>query len=84
MLMPITIPKREKLLLLEQFRQEVEKELGEDPGPFVGEHLMDFILKQAGPYVYNMAIQDARMMLEEKYDSMVEELYSLEKRHPKL
>ncbi|TDQ42007.1 DUF2164 family protein [Aureibacillus halotolerans] len=77
--MPIKIPREDKRILIEQLREEMTKEGQEDPGPFVVEHLFDFVVKQTAPYIYNMAVQDARMVTEEKCDSLIEDLYSLER-----
>ncbi|MEW6522381.1 MAG: DUF2164 family protein [Bacillota bacterium] len=54
------------------FLREMDEELSE----FRCSLLLDFVLDNVGPYIYNQAIADAHQMMA----SMTEDLYALEKR----
>lgn len=51
-----------------------ERERQEDLGHLGGELLLDFILKEVGPMIYNQALIDAHGLMTEKID----DLYLLE------
>ncbi|MBM6619433.1 DUF2164 domain-containing protein [Bacillus suaedaesalsae] len=75
----IKIPRNEKERLIEQVQQYFQLERGEEIGSIGAEGFLDFVLKEASPYVYNQAITDARKVLNERISLLEEELYLLEK-----
>lgn len=68
----LTAPIKEKIIydLQEFFATEREDHLGN----IGAELLLDFILKQVGPMIYNQAILDAHGLMQEK----IEDLYLLD------
>lgn len=52
------------------FLQERDEELGD----LAASLLLDFVLKQVGPHLYNKGVRDAAVVLQDKLD----DLYSLE------
>ncbi|KAA0550060.1 DUF2164 domain-containing protein [Bacillus sp. BGMRC 2118] len=76
--MMIKIPRNEKERLIEQVQQYFLQERDEEIGSIAAEGFLDFILKEASPYVYNQAILDARKVLSDRMTLLEEELYLLE------
>lgn len=76
--MKVNLPKETKdqmvLKIQGYFVDERSEEIGE-----LGAHiLLDFMIKEIGPYIYNQGIKDAKAVVEQKMGSMEEDLYSLE------
>ena len=55
------------------------QERSEEIGDLAVENLLDFILKEIGPFIYNQAIKDAKEMCEQKMISLEEDILSLER-----
>ncbi|MNL81324.1 hypothetical protein D3C87_2084050 [compost metagenome] len=49
-------------------------------GRMAAEQVLDFMIGLVGPAVYNQALTDARNLLNERMQSLDDDLYSLEKR----
>jgi len=65
----LSSPIREKLIyeLQEYFRKERDEDLKD-----LGAHLMiDFIVEELGPMIYNQALLDARQLMEDKIDDIL-------------
>jgi len=60
---------------IEELKRYYQTEKEEEINDLAATLLLDFILKNIGPYIYNQAIKDAHHFMGEK----VEELFSLEK-----
>ncbi|ERI09762.1 DUF2164 domain-containing protein [Aneurinibacillus aneurinilyticus] len=73
------LPREQKLQIASNVQQYFKTELSEEIGQLAAEHLIDFMLKELSPYIYNKAIQDARSIVEQQMVSIEEELYALEK-----
>lgn len=58
--------------LKEFFAEECDKELSD----FKASIVLDFVLREIGPSIYNQAIADAYQLMTDK----IEDLYSLEKK----
>jgi uncharacterized protein (DUF2164 family) len=78
-MVPIKIPRDEKEVLIEKVQHYFQVERGEEVGSIAAEMLLDFILKEGAPYIYNQAIHDARKVLQERIGLLEEELYTLER-----
>jgi uncharacterized protein (DUF2164 family) len=78
-MIPIKLPKEQKEQILANLQSYFELERSETLGNLAAEQLIDFMIQQLGPYLYNKAIEDARQMLLEKMAGLEEELYSLQK-----
>ncbi|RUT35648.1 DUF2164 domain-containing protein [Paenibacillus zeisoli] len=75
----IRLPREEKEHLIQHVQQYFEEERSETIGELGAEQLIDFMIKELGPYLYNKAIADARSMIHERVNQIDDELYSLEK-----
>ena len=74
------LPKDQKDQLAARIQQYFELERSETIGSIAAEQLLDFMIQEIGPHVYNHAIQDARKAVLEKMQTLEDELYALEKR----
>lgn len=74
------LPKEQRELLTARIRQYFELERSETIGSIAAEQLLDFMIEEIGPHVYNHAIQDARKIVLDRMQSLEDELYALEKR----
>ncbi|WP_028562958.1 DUF2164 domain-containing protein [Paenibacillus pinihumi] len=75
----VKLPREQKLQLVEQIQHYFEMELSQEIGQLAGENLLDFMIKELSPYLYNQAMSDARGVISERMASIEEELYALEK-----
>ncbi|SET33755.1 Uncharacterized conserved protein, DUF2164 family [Salinibacillus kushneri] len=55
------------------------EERGEEMGELAAENIYQFMKEDIAPYFYNEGIHDARLMAEQKMDSLDEDIRSLEK-----
>jgi uncharacterized protein (DUF2164 family) len=78
-MIPIKLPKEQKDEIIRSVRAYFEEERSESIGDLAAEQLIDFMLKELGPYAYNKAIEDARAVLLRKASEQEDELYTLEK-----
>lgn len=78
-MLPIRLPREDKLQLIHRLQSFFETERGERIGELAAEQLVDFVLKEAGPYVYNAAIAEVRSVFQDKMNQLDDELYALEK-----
>ncbi len=72
----IKLSDESKQVLLSSIQEFFLKERDEEISSFQASLFLDFILNNAGVYIYNQAISDAQQLMSQK----VEELFSLEKR----
>lgn len=79
MIVSIKLPKEEKQELIRSVQAYFEEERSETIGDLAAEQFLDFMMKELGPYIYNKAISDARLLVNEKFNQMEDELYTLEK-----
>lgn len=78
-MIPLKIPREEKLQLIVSLQQFFEMERSEEIGELAAENLLDYMLKELSPYVYNQAIADARKVVEQQMLGLEDELYALQK-----
>jgi uncharacterized protein (DUF2164 family) len=79
MIISIKLPKEEKDEILKSVQTYFEEERSETIGALGAEQLIDFMIKELGPYIYNKALTDARAIVNEKNNQIDDELYTLEK-----
>lgn len=79
MIIPIKLPKEQKSEIIRSVQNYFEVERSEEIGDLGAEQLIDFMIKELGPYIYNKGIEDARQAIHEKLNQIDDELYSLEK-----
>lgn len=75
----VKLPKEAKEMLVERVREYYENERSEEIGHLAAESILDFMLKELTPYVYNQAIFDARRVVGERMSSLEDDLYALER-----
>ncbi|WP_440962116.1 DUF2164 domain-containing protein [Paenibacillus nitricinens] len=75
---PIKIQREHKLQVTSSIQDYFEAELSSEIGQLASENLLDFMLKELSPHIYNQALADARKVIEQKMISIEEELYALE------
>lgn len=78
-MMMIKLPKGEKAELIRSVQTYFDEERSETIGELAAGQLVDFMIQELGPYLYNKAIADARASINEKMAQIDDELYSLEK-----
>lgn len=76
----LKLPKEQKEAIIDSVISYFETERSESLGRLGAESLVDLLLKELGPVVYNQAIQDARRFIGERMLAIEEDLYSLEMR----
>lgn len=73
------LPNEKKETLVEHIQEFFkEEELGEI-GRFQAERLIEEMIKELGPHIYNQALGDARKLVTDKLTNLEEDLYVLEK-----
>ncbi|RAP27023.1 hypothetical protein C2W64_01169 [Brevibacillus laterosporus] len=75
----VKIPNEKKEMIVENIQRFFEEEDMEKIGRFQAERLINQMIKELGPYVYNQAIGDARKLVLDKLSNLEEDLYVLEK-----
>lgn len=76
---PIKLPRERKEHIMEQVKQYFAEERAEELGDIGAEQLIDFMIKELGPLLYNQAVQDARKLLLERMAALEDDLYALER-----
>ncbi|WP_050616375.1 DUF2164 domain-containing protein [Bacillus testis] len=76
-MLAIKIPKEEKKELIERIQHYFYMERDEEIGDLAAEQLLDFMMKQLSPHIYNQAIHDAQKTIEQKVISLEDDLYAL-------
>lgn len=80
--MNINLSREEKQRITPLIREYFEKELNESIGAFDAEFLLDFFVREVGPFIYNRAIYDAQSFLKDKLDELQHGLFELEQHIP--
>lgn len=75
----VKLPNEKKETLVEHIQQFFEEEGLEEIGRFQAERLIEEMIKELGPHIYNQAIGDARKIVADKLTNLEEDLYVLEK-----
>lgn len=78
-MMGMKFPREQKDEMIGRIQRYFELERSETIGTVAADQLLDFMIRELGPFVYNQAIQDARKTVAERMQSMEDELYALEK-----
>jgi uncharacterized protein (DUF2164 family) len=79
MINPIKLPKEEKAQLIRSVQHYFAEERSEELGELGAGQLIDFMISELGPYMYNKAIADARAAVQQKMAQIDDELYALER-----
>ncbi len=75
--MNLKIPKEQKAQIVAMVQQYFRDERGEEIGDLAAEFLIDFMIKQMGPFLYNQAIEDVQAVLNQKMAALEEDVYAL-------
>jgi len=78
-MIPIKLTRDQKEVLIQGMQDYFEKEGLEAIGNLQAESLLDFFLQEAGPYVYNHAVEDARKIVLERMQAVEDDLYTLQR-----
>ncbi len=76
----IQFTKQQKDAMIREIQRYFYEERGEEIGNLAAENLLEFCKQNLGPYFYNEALKDARLLVEQKMNSIEEDLYALEKK----
>ncbi|BFH63631.1 DUF2164 domain-containing protein [Paenibacillus azoreducens] len=85
MYMSIKLSREQKAEIAQHVQAFFEEERSESIGQLGAEQLIDFMITELGPHIYNQAVADARALITEKMAQIDDELYTLEKpvQHPR-
>ncbi|MCZ8520999.1 MULTISPECIES: DUF2164 domain-containing protein [Paenibacillus] len=75
----VKLPKDQKDQLIQRVQAYFEEERGEEIGDLAAEFLLDYMIKELGPFMYNAAIQDVVKVVGEKMTALEEDLHAMEK-----
>ena len=78
-MIPIKMSLEEKVKIMDRIKTYFDEERSEAIGDLAAEHLLDFMARELGPYMYNRAIYDARQVVSERFGQLDEDLYTLER-----
>ncbi|MBD7969027.1 DUF2164 domain-containing protein [Paenibacillus gallinarum] len=73
------LPKEQKDQMIRLIQAYFETERGETIGDLAADGVLDFFMTQLSPYVYNQALSDCRVLLNQRMISLEEDVYALEK-----
>jgi uncharacterized protein (DUF2164 family) len=73
----IKLSREHKEEIIKELQQYYEDERQETLGNLEAEDLINFMVNTLGPFLYNQAVDDARTVLMDRYNSLEEELYAL-------
>ncbi|MGG5254170.1 DUF2164 domain-containing protein [Neobacillus sp. SM06] len=76
----IQFTKQQKDAMIREIQRYFYEERNEEIGNLAAENLLEFFKQNLGPHFYNEAIKDARLLVEQKMNSIEEDLYALEKK----
>lgn len=77
----IKLPKEQKDILTKRVQEYFYEERAEEIGNLAAESILDFMIKEVSPVIYNQAIYDARNLVKERMMSLEDDLYALEQPH---
>ena len=67
-----------KLQIVANIQHFIKKNSDYEMGNLEAEELLDYVIKEISPIVYNQALNDAKNVIQRQVDSLLEELYVLE------
>ncbi len=76
--MPITLPKDTEQRLITSIKRYFEEELEEEIGELKAAFLLEYILKEIGPQIYNQAVRDTQAHLHDKVTELDTAIYAPE------
>jgi len=76
--MPIELPRETEKEIITSIKLYFAEEMGDEIGYLKAKLLYDFILEEVGPSIYNRAIADAQVYLQERLLDLDASLYQVE------
>lgn len=80
---PLKLPREQKLIMIERVRAIIEDHTDTTLGELGAETVLDELLFELGPYLYNLALKDARDILQQRWTTLEDDLYALERPAPR-
>jgi uncharacterized protein (DUF2164 family) len=77
-MLTMKLPRDQKERIIDSLKAFYWKERGEEIGSVAAEQLLDHVIADIGPVIYNQAITAARKVVAERMASIEDELYALE------
>jgi uncharacterized protein (DUF2164 family) len=77
--MYIRLPRENKEQIISNLKDYFYNDRSEEIGDLAAENLLDFVLKEIGPYFYNQGVKDAKELCDQKMISLDEDIQSLER-----
>lgn len=74
---PDKLPKERKDEIISDLQNYFEAERGEQIGHLAAEALLDFMVAELAPHIYNKAIEDSRQVMLQLTSRVDDELYAL-------
>jgi uncharacterized protein (DUF2164 family) len=78
-----TLSRAERQDMIDALRDELRDRFDVEPGELAVEMLLDTIIEQLGPPIYNKALNDATAVVQRRAEEIAESILNLEKRVPR-
>ncbi|MNE92984.1 hypothetical protein D3C80_1907720 [compost metagenome] len=78
-MLTLKLSKEQKAEIIHNVQVYFEDERSESIGELAAGQLVDFMIQELGPFIYNKAVDDSRKLINEKMLQLEDELYVLEK-----
>ncbi|MEJ6950839.1 DUF2164 family protein [Natronospora cellulosivora (SeqCode)] len=75
----LNLSKEEKKQVMDEIKFYFEEERGEEIGIIASENFLDFFLNNLGKYIYNKALDDAKIWYESRMGNMESDYYAIYK-----
>jgi uncharacterized protein (DUF2164 family) len=75
--MILKMPKDQKIQMINLIQQYFREERDEEIGDLAAEFLMDFMIQQISPWIYNQAIHDVQTIISQKIALLEEDVDAL-------
>jgi uncharacterized protein (DUF2164 family) len=79
LIIPIKLPKEDKDEIIKSVQAYFIEERSETIGELGAEQFIEFMISELGPYIYNKGISDSRYLINEKFNQIEDELYTLQR-----
>lgn len=78
----VELNSHQKSIIIEKLKIYFDRELDFDIGQFDAEFLLDFFAKEVGVYFYNKGIENAKEVMEDKFQEIDMALFDIEQPEP--
>ncbi|GGA10783.1 hypothetical protein GCM10008018_65080 [Paenibacillus marchantiophytorum] len=78
-MLKLKLEKEQKDQLISRVQTYFYEERSEEIGALSAEFLLDYMIAEIGPYIYNQAIQDALKLVGDKMVALEDDLHAIEK-----